>query len=147
MDVSNRTFRALTPRSEALLLSSGRLAGNFLSAELLRDGPCAVSVHSLDRRPLAESRRMLVFHLTDSANGGDRYADLRMRRRLVRGEDGLLIRRQRIRARFASEGATLVALRNDGTAAGPVVPETDGAFVLGTDLFPGGTLAYLLEIR
>ena len=147
MNVSNRTFRVVTPRSEAVLLSSGRLAGNFLSAELLREGPCAVSVHSLDGRPLAESRRMLVLHLTDSANDGDRYADLRMRRRLVRGEDGLLVRRQRIRASFSDKNATLVALRNDGSTAGPVSAEPDGSFVLGTDLFPGGVLAYLLDVR
>lgn len=145
MDVSNRTFRAMSPRSESLLLSSGRLSGKFLSVELMREGPCSVSVHSLDGLPLAESRRMLVLHLTDSANDGDRYADTLMRRRTAEGREGVLIRRQRVRVRFPVEDMRLSALRNDGTTAGTVAAETDGSFVLGTDLFPGGVLAYLLQ--
>ena len=59
----------------------------------------------------------------------------------------MLIRRQRIRAHFVSKGVSITALRNDGSVAGPVPVEPDGSFVLGTDLFPGGVLAYLLEVR
>ena len=143
-DSSNRTFLAVTPKSEALLLSHGRLSGRFLDVTLRREGACAVSAHSLDGKPLWAAERMLVFHLTDSANDGTTYADGLMRRQVSSGKGGVLIRRQRIRVRFAVGGLRVVALKHDGREAGEVRPLADGAYELGTDLFPGGTLAYLL---
>ena len=44
-------------------------------AALCDKGPTAVWATSLDSRPLAESRRILVAHLTDLVNGGDTYED------------------------------------------------------------------------
>ena len=143
-DSSNRTFQAVTEKSEALLLSQGRLAGRFLDVTLRREGSCAVSAHSLDGKPLWASERILVFHLTDSTNDGTTYADGLMRRQLSSGKGGVLLRRQRVRVRFAAGGLKVTALKHDGRVAGDVKRLADGSYELGTDHLPGGTLAYLL---
>ena len=41
----------------------------------IQDTPATVWVSSLDRRPLASSRRLLVAHLTDLQNTGARFAE------------------------------------------------------------------------
>ena len=48
IDRSNRVFRAETPRSEVLLVSSGRAAAKSFSVELLDEGAASVSLHALD---------------------------------------------------------------------------------------------------
>ena len=64
-DFKRHTFSAVTPYSEALILPEGeRLAGKTLSARTTR-GFAVVSVIAVDGKPLRESGRLLLLHLTD----------------------------------------------------------------------------------
>lgn len=143
-DRKERVFKVVTPKSEVLLVSSGSAATPSLAAELVERGPCSLSCHSLDGKPLAESSKVLVFHLTDSAFVGDEFTD-GLRRKLRKfGKGAYVLRNQHVKVRLPFAGR-LTALKTDGSAAGPVAPEADGRHMLGTDLYPGAVLAYLLE--
>lgn len=145
LDTNTRQLRVVTPRSEALSWSFGSAAGRFLSAGEVH-APVTVSCHALDGRPLAESKSILVFHLTDSACTGEAYVDQRLRE-TAKGSTRrapMLIRRDAVTVRFAATGTRLVALKCDGSEAGEVRPEADGSYRLSTDLYPGAVLAYHL---
>lgn len=141
-DRSNRVFRAETPRSEAVLLSSGRAATKSLTVEVLDEGAASVSLHVLDRETIASSRRLVAFHITDSVNERTAYADGLMRRKTKEGSGRVLIRRQRVRVSFAFPIARVTALACDGSEKGEIRPEPDGSYVFRTDAYPGGVLAY-----
>lgn len=67
------TFKAATSRSEGFILPEGKkLSGNYATVEnKLSYGVFLVAAR--DARPLAESRRVLILHLTDSKNSMSRY--------------------------------------------------------------------------
>lgn len=68
LDAGNGTFSVITPFSEgAVLPGCGVAEGRFARIENLR-GFAAFAVASLDNRPLASSRRILLLHLTSSRN-------------------------------------------------------------------------------
>lgn len=68
------TLTVVTQRSELFVLRSGSaLQGKVVSVNN-GEGFATVSVVSVDDRPLAESRRLLVLHLTDSVPSGTRFA-------------------------------------------------------------------------
>ena len=121
LDTRAQTLLVSTPRTESCTLAEGALAG----------------------KPLAESRSVLVFHLTDSANDGESFTDLTMRHPVARGKGPMLVRRDTARVAFPA-GFTVTALRCDGSAAGPLAPDADGTFTLRTDAYPGAVLAYHL---
>lgn len=70
LDLDGRagTFKAVSWRSECLILSEkGTLQGTRLAVE--NEGGFAVAfVSAMDGKPLAESKRLLVMHLTDTQN-------------------------------------------------------------------------------
>lgn len=64
-DFKKQTFSAVTPYSEALILPEGeRLAGKTLSARTAK-GFAVISLIAVDGKPLRESQRLLLLHLTD----------------------------------------------------------------------------------
>ena len=66
LDCSNGTFKAVTASCEALILPAGKKGkGNFIEIEN-HIGHAVFSVMSADGKPLAESGRLLLIHLTDS---------------------------------------------------------------------------------
>lgn len=74
LDAENATFRAVTPSCEALILPAGKqLKGNFLSVNN-RVGRGVFSAIALDREALPNSRRVLLFHLTDTQASKTKYA-------------------------------------------------------------------------
>lgn len=143
LDVNRRTLKVVTPCSETLTLSSGRLSGRFLSVANV-SAPVTVSAHTLDGKSLQQSKSVLVFHLSDSANTGEEFTDLKLSRIVSFGKGPMLVRRDTVQARFAGKGWKVTALKCDGSAAGEVQVGKDGAFTLKTDGFPGGILAYHL---
>jgi len=142
LDTKRRTFRVATPRSETLTLSEGALDGRFLSVSEVR-APVTVSAHALDDKPLAESKSVLMFHLSDSANTGEAFTDLTMQRPVSVGKGPMLVRRDTVRARIGTDW-TVTALHCDGRPAGSLPVSADGTCLLKTDGFPGGILAYHL---
>ena len=73
LDRKENTFRVVTPRSEGFVLPAGKtLAGSYAAIEnKLSYGTFLVAAR--DGRPLAESRRVLILHLTDSKNSMSRF--------------------------------------------------------------------------
>jgi hypothetical protein len=75
MRTDTGTMKVVTPRSELFVLpSAARLEGQRVS---VRNGDTfsTVSVVSLDDLPLAQTRRLLVAHLTDALPSGMRFSD------------------------------------------------------------------------
>lgn len=75
LDVDGKagTFRAISERSECLIFAGkGTLRGARVSAE--NDaGFAVVFVSAMDGKPIADSRRLLVLHLTDTQNSMVRF--------------------------------------------------------------------------
>lgn len=69
-DFQQGTFRAATPRSEALILPQGKtLDGNILTVRN-RKSDCVAGAIALDGQTLAESSRILLLHIADIRNEG-----------------------------------------------------------------------------
>lgn len=70
-----RTFKVVTDRSEVFVFGErGGLTGAAASADN-RGGPAVVCLASVDGRALADSRRILVIHLTDAMHHNTRFVD------------------------------------------------------------------------
>lgn len=141
LDTRNQTLLVTTPRSESCTLAEGGLVGSFLKVSGVRH-PTTVSAHALDGRPLAESRSVLVFHLTDSANDGESFSDLTMRYPVSRGTGPMLVRRDSASVEFPV-AFRIQALKCDGSVAGEIA-NNGSQVTLRTDAFPGAVLAYHL---
>lgn len=69
LDTQQHRFAVITPASECLAVQEdGTIAGQTVQAVFTGGG--VVCVAAMDGLPLAESRRLLVFHLTDVQNNG-----------------------------------------------------------------------------
>ncbi len=85
-------FRAVTPRSEGFVLPAGQsLDGNLVRVDNKR-AFAALLVAAMDGRPLADSERMLVLHLTDTKNSGIKYSGPEMNTCTDAGGLPLLVR-------------------------------------------------------
>lgn len=157
MDGIAGTFRAVTPRSEVLILNdAGKLNGKFFSVENF-DGSAVFSASSLDNRPFPESRRILLFHLTSAVNVGDRFSDHRMRIFEQPGTREKLLRHGRatvtLRLSPSTEEIVVYALDFSGERLQklPVKRRSDNGtveFALDTATLPGGSVAYeLIRLR
>lgn len=140
LDAKAGTLSVSTPRSETRSLSRGGLDGRFLRV-LSVQGPSTVSVHALDGKPLERCGRAVMFHVTDSANDGETFEDATMKYLVAHGKGPVLIRRAVSRIRLP-DGFAVTALHADGSPAGAVAPDADGAYSLDTGAFPGGVMAY-----
>ncbi len=68
INTQKRTFRAVTPRSEAFVFeNAGRLAGKCITVENAEEA-CTVFVGAVDDQKIKSSKRLLVLHLTDVQN-------------------------------------------------------------------------------
>ena len=72
-DRESGAFLIRTPRTCGGFRESGTIGADALTAEL--DGAATVWASSLDSRPIRETDRILVAHLTDVQNTGITYAD------------------------------------------------------------------------
>lgn len=70
MDGKAGTFRAVSPRSEALTLTGPGTCRGLALEVGISQGPATFFVTSLDGGPLNTSGRLLLLHLTDSASSG-----------------------------------------------------------------------------
>ena len=148
-------------RAGTMFLDTPHTAGGFVRSGVIRAGvftadigphvsPATVWASSLDRKPLAQSDRILVTHLTDVQNTGARFADASMRVLLDWGGLPHLMRRGRAAVSLALESGafTVYVLDADGSRRNEV-PATyqDGklSFVADVARDPG-TASYLYEI-
>ncbi|MBS1368834.1 MAG: hypothetical protein HPZ91_02655 [Lentisphaeria bacterium] len=87
------SFQAVTPLSEGFVGPGGtRFEGKFARVAM-SDGWSSVLVASRDGRPLAESGRILILHLTDCRNTGTRFANSELKVLERYGTLPLLMRR------------------------------------------------------
>lgn len=94
LDAAAGTARFVTARSEGFSLSArASLAGDFATARNVDDTPGTVTVVSVDGRPLAVSRRILVLHLADALPSGMTFASADRTRLVDRGGPPLLVER------------------------------------------------------
>ena len=73
IDNAKGTFILSTPRTSGGFAEGGRIAAGALEAELSQ--AATVWASSLDAKPISETGRILVTHLTDVQNTGIKYAD------------------------------------------------------------------------
>ena len=110
-DVATGCFRVVTPRTCGGFAEAGALECGPLRFEIAgRDGPAlqdcppaAVWASSLDGRPLAESSRILVAHVTDAANTGAVFDGPESRSWLEQGSTPPLVRRGKARIELVFE--------------------------------------------
>ena len=115
-DLSAKSFTVSTPRTQGGAALAGR---GFTTPELavaLQGADAAVWATSVDGRPLAESRRILVTHATDVQNEGMRWADEKRTIVIARGGKTLLAAKGRaeVLLRIADGDWTCRALETDG---------------------------------
>ena len=120
---TNGSFRVVTPRTCGGFAESGALECGALCFELLpppQEGqeaaslqsvcPAAIWATSLDGAPLAESRRILVAHVTDAANTGAVFDGPEARSWIEQGTTPPLVRRGRAEIALALNGGPETAL-------------------------------------
>lgn len=78
LDTQHGSMQVVTPRTEAFTLSKpGTATGNAVRLTVPA-GHATVAVIAMDDAPVAQSKRLLVLHLTDLQNSGSRYSNPRM---------------------------------------------------------------------
>ena len=147
VDTKEGSLTLVTPRTAGGFAERGTIRAGALTVEI-RETPATVWASAVDGKPLVDSSRILLTHLTDVQNTGIRYADDSLK--VLREWGGLphLMRRGRAEIRLETKGTKVYALRSDGERCGEVPVSRDGA----GPVFPAetgrasGTATYLYEI-
>ncbi len=92
VDLAAGTFAVETPLTCGGFATNGTIFAGALTARIVRGGPTAVAATSLDGRPLADSARILVTHLTDAQAEGRQFRDETRKRLLDWGRQPVLVR-------------------------------------------------------
>ena len=149
LDPAKVSLRVVTPKSEVLTFRDGEARGRFLRVKNANDF-VTVSVHSLDGKPLAESRDLLLFHLTDALASEANFQTPTRNLMFKDGKSPILVARGRADVMLAvtPDGKWSVeALAADGSVIAPVKCEsgTDGIrFPVETHRPEGTTMIYHL---
>ena len=77
VDALQGAFSVATPRTCGIFAESGTHTAGVLRVSM-NSCPATIWASSLDNAPVAKSQRVLVGHLTDLQNSGERYADADM---------------------------------------------------------------------
>ena len=119
LDRERGAFKVVTPKTAGGFAPSGALRAGDIAFDV---GKVAATVwaSSLDGQPIAQSRRILVTHLTDAQANGNVYADPTKRTILCWGGRPPVIRNGRAKVGLAldeADGFSVYALETDGTRA------------------------------
>lgn len=146
LDAPAKTLSVVTPKSEVFTFRR-EASGTFAE---LRNGTVyqTVALLSLDNRPLAESGRILLIHLTNLGATKQKFSDGRLSRLESWGKPPLLLEKGRVEVALAlPSGGRVEALKLDGTPNGEIPSAyTDGRlrFTADTASRPGGVMACLI---
>ena len=146
IDRTNGAWRVVSSRTCAVATTKGTFAADVLSGSL--DSPGAVWVSSLDGLALRESKRMVVFHLTDARMTGQAYADVFGSLLTEWGKRPVLVRRgvASLSLALGNSAWTVTALGIDGSRVQGVPCSVQNgrlSFVADTAGVPGrATMAY-----
>ena len=147
VDSEQGSLTLVTERTQGGFAERGRIAAGGLTAEI-GETPATVWASAVDAKPLAESSRILLTHLTDVQNTGAQYADDSLRVLLDWGGLPHLMRRGKAEIRLETKGTKVYALRADGERYGEVPVRRDGkalSFTAEIARDPGSA-TYLYEI-
>ena len=146
-----QTFRAVSDVCEAFVLPAGRSGkGDFLSAKSLA-GRGVIAAVSTDNRPLKETDRILLLHLTDSHRTKTRFASSDMKQLDSWGTPPYLAARGEAEITLSPEPGTQYRLFAVNTAGKrlneiPLVRKNDGLGAILKVFQPSGTVfAYELQ--
>jgi len=146
LDAKQKTLKIIVPKGE-VLTCSGQMSGRIMRLE---NGSRyqTVALFSVDGKPLAESRTLLLFQLPNLAGTKQKFSSERHDVLESWGELPLLVERASVDVGLALPGKWAVeALRLDGSPNGPVASECrDGIlrFRADTAARPGGVMVYHL---
>ena len=135
IDSERGSFVIDTPRTAGGFAESGTLEAGTVGLDIA-GAPATVWASSVDGRDIADSRRLLVTHLTDVQNTDMTYGDSHLRLTLGWGHGPLLMRRGTARVSLAvGDGDWQVwALGSDGARRRPVAAEIrDGRLTFTAD--------------
>lgn len=142
------TFKAVSARSECLVLSGkGTLRGSRVTAEN-EDGFAVVFVAAMNGAPVAESKRLLVLHLTDTQNSFVKFRNTSHTVMSSGGQLPPLVRRGRTNLRIKLDGESVpqvFAVDMAGVRTGNAPAKWEGgvlSFQADTTRENGPTLAY-----
>ena len=141
-DAGAGTLVIVTPRSEVLTrTTAGTLAGDRLHAAI-EGGFGVLCASSMDGKPLADSRRILLLFLTDSLNTGTRFANATRYRLEAPGRFPALVRRGAVEVTLRLDGEStpeLHAVGMDGKRrfSLPVLQNRDGELAFRLDTHAG----------
>ncbi|MPM68692.1 hypothetical protein SDC9_115626 [bioreactor metagenome] len=142
------TFRSITARSESFLLPAGKRGNGKFASIVNRKNQAAFLVASLEEKPLTESRRILILHLTDAKSDGAVFRDPEMAILEHSGSPRLLVLRGEAELTLNSTTAgTLYACDISGRRLFQVPSQTrdsDTLYPLKTDSNQGPVLVYEL---
>ena len=147
LDSKAGRFTVVTPRTECLVLADGGAATADRLAVSGVKGAVTVAVSALDDQPLASSRHLLVFHLTDLQNTKVQFGDPDHTILEAWGELPHLVRAGRadVTVRFdASQPVTVYGLDLSGARGAAVPARLDGGVLSFTALLAAGQPPYLV---
>ncbi len=151
-DLRRGTLVIVSPKAEVFCLEKGALKGNRVSVAGT-ETPQTIAFFSMDGKRIAESRDLLIIHLTNSLNRNTRFDSPSMREQ----QPGTSYRQQLIRTAAPEVNLTLdgpvadlkiTALASDGRELGPVRFTARGSsfhFILNNALYPEGILYYRIQ--
>lgn len=112
-------------KSEGAVLNGGAHEGKVLSVRNV-DGFASISLHSLDGLPLRESRSLLLFHLTNTANSGMKFRSSDQKLLDEWGGLPLLARIGTAEVELAFPAGKVLALGVDGHVLGEIPVRRSG---------------------
>ena len=145
-DEKTGTMSFVSPRTCGGFVEQGRFEAGGFAAEV-GGAPAAVWVSSLDGKPLAESKRMLVVHLTDMQGEGSVYADA-TRQILLKWGKGCLVEKGTAQVALVHPGdVTVWALDTTGRRIRELQVRREGERILFDCSTADGTIYYELAER
>lgn len=153
LDGKAGTFKAVSPRSETLIRNfPGELKGKYMAVKTYYQNS-VLCVAAMDGRTLAESRRLVLLHLTNALNYGSAFADREHTVYINRGELPIVARYGKADVRLATAGKlfNIYAVALDGKRIGEVPAVMEGetlTFSADNFAFPGQVVfAYELLVH
>ncbi|MBN1403483.1 MAG: cellulase family glycosylhydrolase [Opitutales bacterium] len=151
LNASEGLFKIVVPEAESFTASrAGHYEGELVSVDLSGAGATTLALVSLDGKPVAESRHMLLFHLPEQVNTGASFANSDMRLLTDWGKLPHLVRvsKAEIRVSKSQSGLSAYVLGLDGKRKGVVAVKSlaEGGFSLLLDNSVGSEAPMVYEI-
>lgn len=151
LDCRRGIFEVCSSGGEAVVLPPGSSGGKGVFEVKNRVGRGVFACLPCDRLPLADSKRILILHLTDALPEGTRFADRKRNRLEAWGGPGWLAARGeatiRLRLRNALEDCRLYAVSPAGRRIGELKPEiNDGVIQFEANVFSSYGTVFAYEL-